>query len=268
MMIVQGLLVGLVYYVCDLLSLAWCANPMVNRPIVLGPLVGLVLGDLQQGILIGASVELVFLGVASIGATMPANAALGGTIATSFVILTGADMEVALALAVPIGMLGVFTNELRKLITANFLPMFDRFIEEGNVKAYDRSILWVSALVQSFQAILVFLCIAFGTQSIDVMLAAIPAPIIDGIKVAGGMLPALGLGILTIMLLGRKGAFLYYLLGFALVVFFNVSTTAVALIAFILAGIELYRELDFQTMLKRTQPAAAATEEKEEEFFL
>ena len=98
------------------------------------------------------------------------------------------------------------------------------------------------------------------------MLAAIPAPIIDGIKVAGGMLPALG--ILTIMLLGRKGAFLYYLLGFALVVFFNVSTTAVALIAFILAGIELYRELDFQTMLKRTQPAAAATEEKEEEFFL
>ena len=199
---------------------------------------------------------------------MPANAALGGTIATAFVILTGADMEVALALAVPIGMLGVFTNELRKLITANFLPMFDRFIEEGNVKAYDRSILWVSALVQSFQAILVFLCIAFGTQSIDVMLAAIPAPIIDGIKVAGGMLPALGLGILTIMLLGRKGAFLYYLLGFALVVFFNVSTTAVALIAFILAGIELYRELDFQTMLKRTQPAAAATEEKEEEFFL
>lgn len=136
------------------------------------------------------------------------------------------------------------------------------------MKAYDRSILWVSALVQSFQAILVFLCIAFGTQSIDVMLAAIPAPIIDGIKVAGGMLPALGLGILTIMLLGRKGAFLYYLLGFALVVFFNVSTTAVALIAFILAGIELYRELDFQTMLKRTQPAAAATEEKEEEFFL
>ena len=227
----------------------------------------LVLGDLQQGILIGASVELVFLGVASIGATMPANAALGGTIATAFVILTGADMEVALALAVPIGMLGVFTNELRKLITANFLPMFDRFIEQGNIKAYDRSILWVSALVQSFQAILVFLCVAFGTQSIDVMLAAIPTAIIDGIKVAGGMLPALGLGILTIMLLGKKGAFLYYLLGFVPVIFFNVSTTAVALIAFILAGIELYRELDFQALVKLKQPAADPAE-KEEEFFL
>ena len=145
--------------------------------------------------------------------------------------------------------------------------MFDRFIEQGNIKAYDRSILWVSALVQSFQAILVFLCVAFGTQSIDVMLAASPTAIIDGIKVAGGMLPALGLGILTIMLLGKKGAFLYYLLGFVLVIFFNVSTTAVALIAFILAGIELYRELDFQALVKLKQPAADPAE-KEEEFFL
>ena len=99
------------------------------------------------------------------------------------------------------------------------------------------------------------------------MLAAIPAAIIDGIKVAGGMLPALGLGILTIMLLGKKGAFLYYLLGFVLVIFFNVSTTAVALIAFILAGIELYRELDFQALVKLKQPASDPAE-KEEEFFL
>lgn len=99
MMIVQGLLVGLVYYVCDLLSLAWCANPMVNRPIVLGPLVGLVLGDLQQGILIGASVELVFLGVASIGATMPANAGAGRHDCHGVRDSDCADMEVALALA-------------------------------------------------------------------------------------------------------------------------------------------------------------------------
>ena len=76
MMIVQGLLVALVFYVISLLSLSWCANPMLDRPIVLGPLVGLVLGDLQQGILLGASIELIFLGVASIGPSMPANAGL------------------------------------------------------------------------------------------------------------------------------------------------------------------------------------------------
>ena len=39
------------------------------RPIVLCPLVGLVLGDLQSGLAIGASLELLFMGSISIGAT-------------------------------------------------------------------------------------------------------------------------------------------------------------------------------------------------------
>ena len=38
------------------------------RPIVLCPLVGLVLGDLQSGLAIGASLELLFMGSISIGA--------------------------------------------------------------------------------------------------------------------------------------------------------------------------------------------------------
>ena len=101
MMIVQGLLVGLVYYVCDLLSLAWWCQSDGEPSDCTGAAGWSGSRRFAAGILIGASVELIFLGVASIGATMPANAALGGTIATAFVIiLTGADMEVALALAV------------------------------------------------------------------------------------------------------------------------------------------------------------------------
>ena len=37
-----------------------------GRPIVLGPLVGLILGDLQAGLLIGATLELMFMGAISI----------------------------------------------------------------------------------------------------------------------------------------------------------------------------------------------------------
>ena len=36
---------------------------MLNRPIVIGPLVGLFLGDLHTGVIIGASLEAVFMGV-------------------------------------------------------------------------------------------------------------------------------------------------------------------------------------------------------------
>lgn len=43
------------------------------RPIVLCPLVGLVLGDLQTGLAVGASLELLFMGSISIGAYVPPN---------------------------------------------------------------------------------------------------------------------------------------------------------------------------------------------------
>ena len=40
---------------------------MLNRPIVIGPLVGLFLGDLHTGVVVGASLEAVFMGVVNIG---------------------------------------------------------------------------------------------------------------------------------------------------------------------------------------------------------
>lgn len=44
---------------------------MYNRPIIMGPLVGLVLGDLRLGIMTGATLELVWLGAFPVGASCP-----------------------------------------------------------------------------------------------------------------------------------------------------------------------------------------------------
>lgn len=46
---------------------------MLNRPIVIGPLVGLALGDVQSGLLIGAALEAVFMGVVNIGGASSAE---------------------------------------------------------------------------------------------------------------------------------------------------------------------------------------------------
>lgn len=46
---------------------------MLNRPIVIGPLVGLFLGDLHTGVIHGASLEAVFMGVVNIGGASAAE---------------------------------------------------------------------------------------------------------------------------------------------------------------------------------------------------
>src|SRR6195952_390 len=78
---------------------------LLSRPLVLGPLVGLVLGDISQGIIIGATLELIFMGNIKIGAAIPPDVITGGVLGTAFAILSGKGPAIALALAVPISIL-------------------------------------------------------------------------------------------------------------------------------------------------------------------
>lgn len=64
--------------------------------------VGLVLGDLQTGLAVGASLELLFMGSVSIGAYVPPNETIGGVLACAFAIQLGQGTETAIALAMPI----------------------------------------------------------------------------------------------------------------------------------------------------------------------
>ena len=61
-------------------------STMWNRPIVMAPLVGLVLGDIRTGIMTGATLELIWLGAFPVGASCPPEMVSGAIIGTSFVI--------------------------------------------------------------------------------------------------------------------------------------------------------------------------------------
>ncbi len=78
---------------------------MFDRPIVTGMLVGLVLGDIKSGIMIGAQLELIWMGITGIGAATPPDVVTGGVLGTAFAILSGNGAEVALAVAVPVAVL-------------------------------------------------------------------------------------------------------------------------------------------------------------------
>ena len=78
-MIVQALLIALAVWLIVGLE-AWLAYPMINAPIVLCPIVGLIMGDVHTGIVAGATLQLIFLGVMQIGGTLPADATLGSVL--------------------------------------------------------------------------------------------------------------------------------------------------------------------------------------------
>ena len=79
-MLVKTLLIALVSFIGFLEC--GVGNSMIQRPIVMGPLVGLVLGDVNAGLAVGATLELAFMGNVTIGAALPPEITAGGILGT------------------------------------------------------------------------------------------------------------------------------------------------------------------------------------------
>ena len=61
----------------------------IFRPIVVGPIVGLIMGDTATGFAVGVSIELMFLAVIFVGTATPPDPTISTAIATAIAILGG-----------------------------------------------------------------------------------------------------------------------------------------------------------------------------------
>ena len=112
MSVFQAVMVGILYYLSDAPWFFGEGFYVLQRPVVAGFLTGLVMGNPVQGAIIGATINLIYLGHLNVGGSMPSDMALAGYIGTAIAISQNIDTEVALALAVPLGLLGtIFTME-------------------------------------------------------------------------------------------------------------------------------------------------------------
>ncbi len=106
---------------------------MIQRPIVMGPLVGLVLGDVNAGLAVGATLELAFMGNVTIGAALPPEITAGGILGTALAIVSGNGTEAALALALPIATVALLIKNTFYLTARSwFLHKSDKYAAEGN----------------------------------------------------------------------------------------------------------------------------------------
>ena len=231
-MILDGLLVGLIALLGDMES-GWFGQHMTARPIVLSTLIGLVFGDLTTGVTIGGSLELIWMGIVSIGATPP-DLIVGSTLATAFAIKNNLDIETALALAIPISLVGQIIKMGLSTLCSLMTPLTDKACEEADPKK-----MRVWPLLGGFLYSLTVGTIAFcgymiGADTVNAIAEAIPEAVSHGMEVAAGMLPALGIAVLMQMTFSKKYA-PFFFLGFALVAFLNLQTLGVAVFGAIIA---------------------------------
>ena len=203
---------------------------MVSRPIFAGPLIGLVLGDIQTGLLVGGSVELMYMGVIPVGGSVPPNAQIAGILSTVFAILNGGNAEVGIALALPIGLLAQLLIMFAWNLNIILIHGADKYVRSGDYKMVER--LQMCGLAVFFLVFFIptFLAIQFGSEFVNRVVASMPAVLTDGLKVASGILPAVGMAMLLKMMNFKK-YWPFFALGFVCSVYLGLNVLASAVIA-------------------------------------
>lgn len=232
MILVQTLLITV------LTLLARChtmlGTSLINRPIILGTLTGLIMGDVTQGIIMGATLELAFVGAVSIGAYIPPDMVSGTILGTAFAMEAGAGPETALALSYPIAAAYQAVSSLGTPLGLWLMHKCDKYAAEGNVKKFERGY-WIVGFIPKLVFLpIVPLAFYFGSDAVVSVLNMLPQFIVDGITISGGLIPALGFAMLAQMIMNKK-VVVFFFLGFFLVKYFGINTTAVAIFALIIS---------------------------------
>ncbi len=99
------------------------SSAMNYSPLIVATLTGFALGDVKTGLLIGSTVQLMFIGVFIVGASLPPNPHVASILATAFAILGGLDQGEAIAIVLPIAVLSQMISMLVMTINTFFVPL-------------------------------------------------------------------------------------------------------------------------------------------------
>ena len=227
----------------------------IHRPIIAGPIVGILMGNPEAGLVAGASFELMWMGLVPLAGAQPPNVVMGGIIGTAFVIATGKSAQEAIAVAIPFA---IFVQVCITFLFTAFSPLMkkaDHYADTLNFGGIASLNYLGMAILFCFYSVVTFAVIYFGADKAAHYVQFVPKWISEGLRMAGGLMPAIGFGILLNIML-RKEYVAYFILGFVLVAYLNQPLLAIALIGTAFALIEYF--------IRDSQPAKSAAPQEEE----
>ena len=267
-MLMHALMAALSVFICFAGNYL-TGQSMMERPLVVGLVTGILMGDMKTGILMGAALEAVFLGNVNIGGVIAAEPVTATTLATTFAIISHDETKAAITLAIPIGMLAAFVVMFLKNVLMNvFAPALDDAARENNQKKIVALHYGTWALYYLIISAISFLGVLLGSGPVNALVENIPAKLMNGLSAAGGLLPAVGFAMLMKLLWDNKLA-VFYLLGFILTAYLKLPAVAVAVVGVVICVVTSQRDLQISNLVLAGPKGSGqmTKEDEEEEFF-
>ncbi|WP_019240140.1 MULTISPECIES: PTS mannose/fructose/sorbose/N-acetylgalactosamine transporter subunit IIC [Enorma] len=259
--LLQSILVGVVYYL-GFVGTPWFlllgSISIIQKPLVAGVLVGIILGDPVEGAIMGAAVQMPFIAYVFAGGAQNNDPGLAGTLGVALGIAAGLDPSAAVAISVPIALIGTIVNVVRMTLNTTFVHMIDRAAAEGNMK---KAVFLHIVPPQILQFILCVTPVAlgcyYGVDAVTNIINILQGRPLYTLQVIGGILPALGIA-MNLRTLDRPGTLIWFVFGFILSAYLGLGTMPVAIIGFVIAWFYVLLESRVDKVEESPQVAVAA----------
>lgn len=199
--------------------------------VIVGTISGLIMGDLNTGLMIGGTFQLMSLGVAALGGASAPNYGLATIIGTFIAVRTGTGIDAAVGVGLPVGLLAIQLEVVVRIVNNFVAHKMQSDNNEVKWKNMNR-IAWVGPLLCSLQTIIpTVIVVCFGANVVNFILDVIPQWVTDGLSIAAGMLPVVGIGMLMRYMPVKK--FLpFILIGFVLSAYLSMPVLGIAIVGF------------------------------------
>ena len=225
---------------------------LLYRPIIACPIIGAILGDLNTGLVVGGTYELMMIGNMPVGGAQPPNAVLGGIVAMIFSVKLGFSVEQALGASIVFAVFGQYAVTTTFALMSGIMASADKAAENADPKGIVR-VNFISMLILGSLFALFAVLAYVGGEAMGEQLQRLSEEyqwFMVGLGAAGGMMRYVGFAILLKIMLANDMWGIYFA-GFAsAAILGNIEATSGAtllLVAFIGVAIALY---DFNINVK------------------
>lgn len=208
-----------------------------HQPLVACSLIGLVSGQLEAGVILGGTLQMIALGWANIGAAVAPDAALASVASAIILVLGGqgkGGVNTAIAVAIPLAVAGLFLTMIARTIAVPIVHRMDVAASKGQFRKME---LWQIAgiCMQGLRVAVPAAALMFiPADTVAAFLNSMPKWLTEGMAIGGGMVVAVGYA-MVINMMATKQVWPFFIIGFCLAAVSQLTLIALGAIAVAMA---------------------------------
>lgn len=237
---VQALLIAIWVALVESRALGYATLTLRFSPLMTGFVVGVVMGDVPNAMVVTATIQLIYMGAVAPGGTLPSEPAIAAAISVPVALLGNLSPEEAVAIAVPVGLLGSYLYQFRFFLNTLFTKWMDNAAANADDRGLTFAIMGIPTLISFCLFVpLTFIALYYGAPVIaEVVNSVSSGPLFHILSVVGGGLAALGIAVIM-HVIGKKSLLIFFFLAYFMSVSFSslgINTVTYAIFGCIFAA--------------------------------